>query len=189
MSEDKRATYDELLRLALERGFFFPSAEIYNESPAGFWEYGPTGLLMRNNFIRQWRRDLVHAGKTCWKSTGRSSFPRYVFEASGHLSSLVNPIVQCVRCGTRIRADKYIAEKTGLKIDERLSSEEFQELITKYNLHCPKCGGDFGKPTKFNMMFRVGVGPRRGRLLATRDRPEYLRGLFTTVEDHEDEAT
>ena len=70
----------------------------------------------------------------------------------------MDPIVQCARCGTRIRADKYIAEKTGLQIDERLSSEEFQELITKYNLHCPKCGGDFGKPTKFNMMFRVGVG-------------------------------
>ncbi len=157
MSEEKRATYDELLRLALERGFFFPSAEIYNDAPAGFWEYGPTGLLMRNNFLRQWRRDLVRR-EDMLEIDGSVILPKIVFEASGHLSSLVDPIVQCTRCGTRIRADKYISEKTGLQIDERLSSEEFQELIIKHNLHCPKCGGDFSKPSKFNMMFRVGVG-------------------------------
>jgi len=112
---------------------------------------------MRNNFIRQWRRDLVRH-EDMLEIDGAVILPKIVFEASGHLSSLVDPIVQCTRCGTRIRADKYIAEKTGLQIDERLSSEEFQELISKYNLHCPKCGGDFGEPSKFNMMFRVGVG-------------------------------
>ena len=112
---------------------------------------------MRNNFIRQWRRDIVRR-EDMLEIDGSIILPKIVFEASGHLSSLVDPIVQCTRCGTRIRADKYIAEKTGLQIDERLSSEEFQELITKHNLHCPKCGGVFGKPSKFNMMFRVGVG-------------------------------
>ena len=157
LDQSKRATYDELLRLALERGFFFPSAEIYNDAPAGFWEYGPTGLLMRNNFIRQWRRAIVRRDDML-EIDGSLILPKVVFEASGHLSSLVDPIVQCTRCGSRVRADKYITEKTGVQIDERLSPEEFQELIAKHNLHCPKCGGVFGKPTKFNMMFRVGVG-------------------------------
>ncbi len=174
MSEAKRATYDELLRLALERGFFFPSAEIYNDAPAGFWEYGPTGLLMRNNFIRQWRRDIVRRDDML-EIDGSLILPKIVFEASGHLSSLVDPIVQCTRCGTRIRADKYISEKTGLQVDERLSSEEFQELISKYNLHCPKCGGDFGKPSKFNMMFRVGVGAEDADSYL---RPETAQSIF-----------
>src|SRR5579872_4553320 len=132
-----RATYEELLRLALEKGFFFPSAEIYNEAPAGFWEYGPNGLLLRNNFIRQWRRDIVRR-EDMLEIDGSVILPKIVFEASGHLSSLVDPIVQCTNCGTRIRADKYIAEKTGLQIDERLPSEEFQNLILKHNLHCTK---------------------------------------------------
>ena len=157
IDQSKRATYDELLRLALERGFFFPSAEIYNDAPAGFWEYGPTGLLMRNNFIRQWRRRLVRRDDML-EIDGSLILPKIVFEASGHLSSLVDPIVQCTKCGSRVRADKYITEKTGLQIDERLSPEEFQKLIAEHNLNCPKCGGSFGKPTKFNMMFRVGVG-------------------------------
>lgn len=172
--EAKAANYDELLRLALERGFFFPSAEIYNDAPAGFWEYGPVGLLMRNNFIREWRRRLVRRDDML-EIDGSLILPKIVFEASGHLSSLVDPIVQCTKCSNRIRADKYISEKTGLQIDERLSPEEFQDLILKHNLHCPKCGGTFGKPTKFNMMFRVGVGAENVDAYL---RPETAQSIF-----------
>ncbi len=175
-SEDspKRANYDELIRLALERGFFFSSAEIYNDSPAGFWEYGPVGLLMKNSFIREWRRKIVRYDDML-EIDGALILPKIVFEASGHLSSLVDPIVQCTKCGTRIRADRYIAEKTGLSIDERLSPEEFQQLIVKHSLKCPKCGGEFGKPSKFNMMFRVGVGAEDADAYL---RPETAQSIF-----------
>ncbi|HZW56151.1 MAG TPA: glycine--tRNA ligase [Nitrososphaerales archaeon] len=157
VTQERKANYDELLRLALERGFFFPSAEIYNDAPAGFWEYGPVGLLMKNNFVRQWRQRIVKQDDMV-EIEGSVILPKIVFEASGHLSSLVDPLVQCTKCGHRVRADKYISEKTGQQIDERLSPDEFQELIVKNHLRCPKCGGEFGRPTKFNMMFRVGVG-------------------------------
>ncbi len=106
---------------------------------------------------------------------GSLILPKIVFEASGHLSSLVDPIVQCTKCGNRIRADKYVAEKTGLQIDERPSAEEFQNLITKYNLQCPRCGGKFGTPTKFNMMFRVGVGAENVDAYL---RPETAQSIF-----------
>lgn len=170
----RKANFEEILRLALERGFFFPSAEIYNDAPAGFWEYGPNGLLMRNNFVREWRRMLVKRDDML-EIDGTLILPKVVFEASGHLSSLVDPIVQCTKCGNRIRADKYISEKTGLQIDERLSPEEFQHLISKHNLHCPKCGGNFGTPTKFNMMFRVGVGAENSDAYL---RPETAQSIF-----------
>ncbi|MHB8567460.1 MAG: glycine--tRNA ligase [Nitrososphaerales archaeon] len=172
--QGKKASYDEVLRLALERGFFFPSAEIYNDAPAGFWDYGPTGFLMKSNFLREWRRKLVKK-EDMLEIDGSVILPKIVFEASGHLSSLVDPLVQCVKCGSRIRADRYISEKTGQQIDERLSSEEFQSLISNYNLHCPKCGGDFGKPTKFNMMFRVGVGAEDADAYL---RPETAQSIF-----------
>ncbi len=162
------------MRLALERGFFFPSAEIYNDSPAGFWEYGPVGLLIKNNFIREWKRRIVKRDDMI-EIEGSVILPKIVFEASGHLSSLVDPLVQCMKCGTRMRADKFISEKTGLQIDERLSSDDFQSLIIEHNLHCPKCGGDFGKPTKFNMMFRVGVGAEDADAYL---RPETAQSIF-----------
>lgn len=174
VSTEKKATYEDILRLALERGFFFPSAEIYNDAPAGFWDYGPLGFLMKSNFIREWRRRLVNFDEML-EIDGSLILPKTVFEASGHLSSLVDPLVQCTKCGNRIRADKYISEKTGLQTDERLSPEEFQELIQKYNLKCPKCGGELGKPIQFNMMFRVGVGAENADAYL---RPETAQSIF-----------
>lgn len=174
-SKERRASYDDVMRLALERGFFFPSAEIYNDSPAGFWDYGPVGFLMKSNFLREWRRSIVRR-EDMLEIDGSVILPKIVFEASGHLSSLVDPLVQCIKCGNRIRADKFISEKTGQQIDERLSAEEFQALIAKNNLRCPKCGGEFGKPTKFNMMFRVGVGAEDVDAYL---RPETAQSIFT----------
>jgi glycyl-tRNA synthetase len=172
---ERRATYEEILRLALERGFFYPSAEIYNDSPAGFWDYGPVGFLLKSNLIHEWRRLIVKYDDML-EIDGALILPKAVFEASGHLSSMVDPIVECTRCHTRLRADKYISEKTGLLVDERRSPEEFQALIMKYNLRCPKCGGELGKPTKFNMMFRVGVGAENTDAYL---RPETAQSIFT----------
>jgi glycyl-tRNA synthetase len=170
----RKLGYDELIRLCLERGFFFPSAEIYNDSPAGFWEYGPLGLLMRENIVREWRRSIVRRDDML-EIDGSVILPKIVFEASGHLGNLVDPIVECTKCKTKIRADKYIAEKTGLEIDERLQSEELEALIQKYGLRCPKCGGELGKPSKFNMMFRVSIGAEGSEAYL---RPETAQSIF-----------
>ena len=40
--------YETIVKLALERGFYAPSCEIYGDAPAGFWEYGPNGANMKN---------------------------------------------------------------------------------------------------------------------------------------------
>ena len=177
MSSDKaeqKSKYEELMQLALEKGFFFPSAEIYNDAPAGFWDYGPVGLLLRENFVRLWRREIVRRDDML-EIDGSVILPKVVFEASGHLSSLVDPVVECTKCRTKLRADKFISEKTGLQIDERLSPDEFQSLVERYGLKCPKCGGELGKPTKFNMMFRVGVGAENSDAYL---RPETAQSIF-----------
>ena len=51
--------YDTVMKLALERGFYFPSCEIYADAHAGFWEYGPTGNNLKNNFIELWRTGVT----------------------------------------------------------------------------------------------------------------------------------
>ncbi len=130
---------------------------------------------MKNNIIREWRQRIVKADDMI-EIDGTLILPKAVFEASGHLSSLVDPIVECTKCHTRLRADKYISEKTGLQVDERLSPEEFQDLIIKHKLLCPKCGGELGKPSKFNMMFRVGVGAENADAFLS---PETAPNIFT----------
>ena len=43
--------YEDVMKLALERGFYFPSCEVYGDAQAGFWEYGPTGVSIKNKFL------------------------------------------------------------------------------------------------------------------------------------------
>ena len=59
------ANYDEVMKLALERGFYFPSCEIYSDAPAGFWEYGPRGVNMKNKFIGYAAARALYGVMTC----------------------------------------------------------------------------------------------------------------------------
>ena len=51
--------YEAVMKLALERGFYFPSCEVYADAQAGFWEYGPSGVSLKNKFLELWRRELI----------------------------------------------------------------------------------------------------------------------------------
>jgi glycyl-tRNA synthetase len=152
------ATYDEVMKLALERGFYFPSCEIYADAPAGFWEYGPTGVSLKNKFIELWRRELVRRDGMM-EIDGCQVMSKSVFVASGHLSNFTDPIVKCTKCASTFRADRFITEKTGENVPERLSNDEINAIIAKHGLRCPACKGEFGGVNRFNMMFRVGIGP------------------------------
>ena len=78
--------YDTVMKLALERGFYFPSCEIYADAHAGFWEYGPTGNNLKNNFIELWRRELLRRDDMI-EIDGSQIMSRSVFVASGHLDN------------------------------------------------------------------------------------------------------
>ena len=158
--------YEVVMKLALERGFYFPSCEIYGDAQAGFWEYGPSGVGLKNKFLALWRRELVRRDGML-EIDGSQIMSKSVFEASGHLASFADPIVKCTKCNLQFRADRMIAEVTGVEIPESAVLEEFDEAIKKSQIKCQKCGGDFEDAKKFNMMFKVGVGPE--------GEPAYLR--------------
>ena len=158
--------YDNVMKLALERGFYFPSCEVYGDAQAGFWEYGPTGVGFKNKFLELWRRELVRRDNML-EIDGSQIMSQSVFEASGHLSSFADPIIKCKKCKSTFRADKLISETTKIEIPESADLPDFEKAISENNLKCPNCKGDFDNVTKFNMMFKVGIGPN--------DEPAYLR--------------
>ena len=100
-------TYDDVMKLALERGFYFPSSEIYADAQEGFWEYGPSGVSLKNKFLELWRRELVRRDKMI-EIDGSQIMAKSVFDASGHLASFADPIVRCKKCKSTHRADKII---------------------------------------------------------------------------------
>ncbi|TLX84645.1 MAG: glycine--tRNA ligase [Thaumarchaeota archaeon] len=167
-------TYDTIMKLALERGFYFPSCEIYADAQAGFWEYGPTGVNMKNKFLELWRRELLRRDDML-EIDGSQIMSKSVYVASGHLDNFTDPIIKCRNCGATLRADKYIIEKTGKEIPELLSGNEIDKIIHENDLRCPSCQSTFFESNRFNMMFKVDIGPSKEEAYL---RPETCQSIF-----------
>ena len=166
--------YDQIMKLALERGFYFPSCEIYADAQAGFWEYGPSGVSFKNKFIELWHREFIRRDRMI-EIDGSQIMSESVFIASGHLASFADPIIGCEKCKSIFRADKLIAEITSIVVPESAELAEFDKVITEKNVVCPKCKGRFNKTHKFNMMFKIGIGPESESAYL---RPETCQSIF-----------
>ena len=162
------------MKLALERGFYFPSCEIYADAQAGFWEYGPSGVSLKNKFLELWRRELIRRDGMM-EIDGSQIMSKSVFDASGHLGNFADPIIKCIKCKSTFRADRTIAEISKIEIPESADLIEFDNVISQNNIKCPKCKGDFEKTRKFNMMFKVGIGPESEEAYL---RPETCQSIF-----------
>ena len=129
--------YDNVIKLSLERRFYFPSSAVYSDAQEGFWEYGPAGVSLKNKFIELWRRELIRRDKMI-EIDGSQIMSKSVFEASGHLSSFADPIVRCTKCKSTHRADRIIADVTKTNIPESASLDEFDKVIIEKKCKMPK---------------------------------------------------
>lgn len=167
--------YDQLMELASRKSLFYPAAEIYPNSPAGFWDFGPVGQAIRRKIIDFWRHELV-LKENMLEIHGSQVLPESVFIGSGHLKSFADPIVQCTKCKKFERADKLISETVKENIPESLPLDKLNELIAKHKIKCPKCKGPLGEVSKFNMMVESLVG--RPGDFRTFLRPEACQSIF-----------
>lgn len=169
--------HERIFELALKRSFFFPSNEPYGGT-GGFYEYGPVGVLIKHKIENLWREMFIKAEGFHEVETSIIT-PEAVLVASGHVGSFADPLVECVKCKTRVRADTLAEEKHyalhGERWDGRL--ESLDEVIAGKGIKCPKCGSDFGKAHMFNLMFQTGIGGERATAYA---RPETAQGIFTS---------
>jgi glycyl-tRNA synthetase len=169
--------YEKLTELAKKRGFFWPSFEIYG-GVSGFYDLGPLGTLLKNNIKELWRKYFIlkHQDMVVEIETSVIT-PKKVFEASGHLEHFTDPIVECLKCGRRFRADQLIEEATGRKV-EGLSAEEMTRAIAEGGVKCPICGGELSEVRLFNLLFQTTIGPYKQDMGFFR--PEAAQGMFTS---------
>ena len=167
-------SFEEVTRLAQQKGFFFKSADSYPNSPAGFLDYGPLGVSLRNKLVELWRRMIVKRDGML-EVDGSQILPRAVFEASGHLASFTDPFVRCSKCGSVFRPDKLVEEKTKKPVPEKLSDPDYDALMEEAGVRCLKCGSKLVGTSRFNMMFRVGIGPGQEEAYL---RPETCQSIF-----------
>jgi len=173
------STFEEIQKLADQRGIFFPSGEIHSPI-SGFFDFGHFGTVLRRKIIELWRREVVRRTDGI-EIDGCVILPKKTFEASGHLKNFVDPLVQCTKCHKSYRADKLIEENEGKPIPEAMETQEFDKMIERLGIKCPSCKGALSKVKKFNMMIGVSIGP----LETTNNaylRPETCQNIFTAFQ-------
>ena len=116
---------DTIVSLCKRRGFIFQSSEIYG-GIGSTWDYGPLGVELKNNVKRAWWRDNVYARDDMEGLDAAILMHPKVWEASGHLSSFTDPLVDCKVCKRRFRADHLDGTS------------------------CPECGGALTEARQFN---------------------------------------
>ncbi len=170
---DKFTAVNELAR---RRGFYWQSYEIYGGT-AGFVTYGPLGARLKQN-IENKLRELFVTQTGILEMESSVITPGRVFEASGHVDHFKEPMVECVKCNKRFRADHLLEENAKISSAdaEKMSLEEIQAALEKHGITCPDCGGSFNPPQRFLTMFETTIGPYSGA--TGYGRPEAAQGRF-----------
>jgi glycyl-tRNA synthetase len=105
---------EAIVSLAKRRGFVYQASEIYG-GLRGFWDYGPLGVLLKNNIRDWWWRCMVECPPIgpdgdIVDMVGLDSaiiqHPK-TWEASGHTATFADPMRKCTKCGHILRADHY----------------------------------------------------------------------------------
>ena len=95
---------DKIVSLAKRRGFIFPGSEIYG-GLAGFWDWGPLGVELKNNIKREWWKSMVYEKDDVVGLDAAIIMNPEVWKASGHTEAFTDPLVECKICHKRFRAD------------------------------------------------------------------------------------
>lgn len=164
---------DLLVSLCKRRGFVYPDSEIYGGF-ANAWDYGPYGVELKNNIRDAWWKRFVHGrDDIVGVETPVIQHPK-VWEASGHVQTFSDPLVECKKCHHRFRADHLLEAK---QAEPGYDKEKPIEIA---RLHCPDCGGAFTPVKNFNLMFQTRVGVTDDSSDIAYLRPETAAGMFTT---------
>src|SRR6185295_14861782 len=147
---------DKIVSLAKRRGFVFPGSEIYG-GLANSWDYGPLGVELKNNIKKVWWERFVHRRDDIVGLDAALIMNPKVWEASGHLATFSDPLVECKKCHARFRLDKIDPKEP-----------------------CPNCETKTGftEPKQFNLMLKTFLGPAEEKANEVYFRPETAQAMF-----------
>lgn len=151
---------EDIVSLCKRRGFVFQGSEVYG-GLAGTWDYGPLGVTLKRNIMNLWWQMFVDSRDDMVGVDAAILMNQKVWQASGHVDTFTDPLVECSNCKSRFREDKIDTSK------------------------CPSCGQSdtFGPARAFNMMFKTNVGPVQDEGSISYLRPETAQGIFTNFKN------
>ena len=182
-------TMEKIVALCKNRGFIYPGSEIYG-GLANTWDYGNLGVELKNNVKRAWWQKFVQ--ESPWNVGIDCAIlmnPR-TWEASGHIGSFSDPLMDCRECHERFRADKVIedyADEHDLELKGSVdgwSDQQMEQFIQENKVPCPSCGkSDFTAIRHFNLMFKTFQGVTEDAKDVVYLRPETAQGIFVNFKN------
>ncbi|SDT25192.1 glycine--tRNA ligase [Microlunatus soli] len=168
-----KSKLDDVISLCKRRGFVFQSGEIYGGTRSA-WDYGPFGVELKENIKRQWWKAMVQSRDDIVGLDSAVILPKQTWIASGHVGVFTDPLVECLQCHQRFRAD-HLQEAYAAKKDIEDPDTVSLELV-----NCPNCGtkGKWTPPRDFNMMLKTYLGVIEDESGLHYLRPETAQGIF-----------
>ena len=162
---------DKVISLAKRRGFVFQAGEIYGGSRSA-WDYGPLGVELKENIKRQWWNTFVRSRSDMVGLDSSIIIPTPIWQASGHVETFTDPLVECLSCHRRHREDHLLEAYEAKK--GRMPEEGMAEIV------CPDCGnrGQWTEPQQFSGLMKTYLGAVDDESGLHYLRPETAQGIF-----------
>ena len=174
----KKIEMKDLVDYCNNYGFIFQGSEIYG-GLANTWDYGPLGSRLKNTIKDAWRYFFIQKRDNAYEVDADILMNPRVWEASGHVQSFSDPLVDCKECKTRHRADNLIDDFDENAHADGMTQEEMMNYIKEHNVPCPNCGkSNFTDIRQFNLMFATQRGVTNDSANTVYLRPENAQGEY-----------
>lgn len=177
MSTEKNM--ESIVSLAKRRGFIYPGSDVYG-GLSGTWDYGPLGVALKRNIMQLWWKMFVDERDDMYGVDAAILMNQKVWQASGHVDTFNDPLVEDLETKQRYRAD-HLLKDAGFAVDG-VSLEGLTQLIRENDIKSPN-GNPLSDVRTFNMMFTTTVGPVADDKAITYLRPETAQGIFTNYKN------
>ncbi len=153
-------TVNDIVALCKRRGFIFTGSEIYG-GLGGAYDFGPYGVELMKNIRNAWWNTMIYARDDIEGLDAALISNRLLWKYSGHEGGFSDPLVECKKCGARMRQDKM-----------------------KDPTKCDNCGSaDITEPRAYQLMMGLSIGAMADGAINAYLRPETATTTYTNFKN------
>ena len=176
-------SFDKVCNHLISSGYYFQGSEIYG-GLSNTWDYGPLGSEIKSNIRRMWWKKFVQESPTNVGIDAAILMNPKVWEATGHVQTFNDPLIDCKKCKQRFRADQLIEQADPNAPVTSMTNDQMMEYIRGHHIACPNCGAEnFTDIRQFNMMFKTHIGVTEDSKSVVYLRPETAQGVFVNFKN------
>ncbi len=177
------ADFEKVVTHLQTSGYVYQGSQIYG-GLSNTWDYGPLGSELKANIKRMWWKKFVQESPTNVGIDAAILMNPKVWEATGHVSTFNDPLIDCKYCKARHRADDLIKSQFPNVDVAKMTNEDMMKFIKDNGVKCPVCGkSQFTDIRQFNMMFKTHIGVTDDSQSVVYLRPETAQGVFVNFKN------